>query len=182
MIALYIILAIIVILFIYSFIAYNSFIESQNRVKESFSTMDVYLKKRWDLVPNLVETVKTYANYENNTLTKLTSLRSNYNGMPLDKKINANEQLVQGLASIMAIAENYPELKANNNFLDLSKQLTQIENDIANARKYYNACVRDFNIKVQTFPSNLIAKLFNFQTQTMFEADADEKENVKVDL
>lgn len=183
MIALYVIIGIIILLFIYTVTTYNSLISLQNRLKESFSTMDVYLKKRWDLVPNLVETVKGYAKHESETLEKVVSLRAtSYSDMPMNEKIDANKQLSQGIASILAIAENYPELKADTSFLNLSSQLSQIEDDIANSRKYYNACARIFNIKVQSFPSNIIANMFKFETSPMFEVTAEEKENVKVEF
>lgn len=179
----YIIIGLIVILIAYIFITYNSLIKSNNLVKEAFSTMDVYLKKRWDLIPNLVEVVKGYAKHEEDVLEQVTSIRSNiYESMTMNKKININEQITQDLSRIMAISENYPELKANQNFLDLSKNLTQIEDEIANSRKYYNGTVRIFNNKNQMFPSNIVAKIFRFKEYNMFKANAEEKINVKVDL
>ena len=152
-------------------------------VKEAFSTMDVYLKKRWDLIPNLVEVVKGYAKHEKETFNEITTLRTNsYDSMSMNKKINVNEQLTQGISKIMAISENYPELKASENFLQLSKDLTQIEDEIANSRKYYNGSVRILNTKIQMFPSNIVAGIFGFKQTSMFEANAEEKNNVKVEL
>ena len=181
--ALYIIIGIIVLLIIYFLVTYNSLVKSNNIVKEAFSTMDVYLKKRWDLVPNLVEIVKIYAKYEKETFDTITSLRTNnYDNMSMNKKINVNEQLADGIYKIIAISENYPELKASENFLQLSRDLTKIEDEIANSRKYYNGAVRIFNNKVQMFPSNVIANIFGFKQAKMFEANADEKNNVKVNL
>lgn len=181
--ALYIIIGLVVIILLYVFITYNGLVKSNNLVKEAFSTMDVYLKKRWDLIPNLVEIVKGYAKYEGETIEKVTSLRTNtYESMSIDKKINVNEQLTQGLSGILAISENYPDLKASQNFIELSHDLTKIEDEIANSRKYYNGTVRIFNNKIQMFPSNIIANLFGFHSANMFEANADEKNNVKVDL
>lgn len=181
--ALYIIIGLVVIILLYVLITYNGLVKSNNFVKEAFSTMDVYLKKRWDLIPNLVEVVKAYAKYEGETIEKVTSLRTNtYESMSIDKKINVNEQLTQGLSGIMAISENYPDLKASQNFIELSHDLTKIEDEIANSRKYYNGTVRIFNNKIQMFPSNIIANLFGFHSANMFEANADEKNNVKVDL
>lgn len=178
----YIIIGIVVLLVIYFVIAYNGFVKENNLLKEAFSTMDVYLKKRWDLIPNLVETVKEYAKYENETFEKITSLRNNtYESMTMDSKIDANKQLSQGLTSIMAIAENYPELKANQNFIQLNQELSKIESEIANSRKYYNGTVRNFNTKVEMFPSNIIAKMFGFKTASLFEANEEERNNVKVD-
>lgn len=179
----YIIIAIIALLLIYIFILYNSFIKSNNRVKEAFSTMDVYLKKRWDLIPNLVETVKGYAKHEKDTLENVIKLRNNaYDNMSNEDKIKTNEQLTKDISRIMILAENYPELKASDNFRDLSNQLTKIEDDIANSRKYYNAVVRLFNNKVEVFPNNIFAKVFGFKSKSMFEASASERESIKIEL
>lgn len=179
----YILIGIVILLVLICLIIYNSLVKSRNLVKEAFSTMDVYLKKRWDLVPNLVEVVKGYTSYENSTLTNITELRANaYNDLTMDKKININEQLTNAISSIIAVSENYPELKASENFLNLSKSLTKIEDDIANSRKYYNGTVRIYNNKIQMFPSNIVASLFNFKEASMFEAGIEEKNNVKVNL
>jgi len=180
---LYIIIGILLILFIYILITYNSLVKSRNIVKEAFSTMDIYLKKRWDLVPNLVEIVKAYETHEKTTFEHIASLRAeSYDNMSINNKINANEQLTEKLSTIMAISENYPELKANNNFLELSHNLTKIEDEIANSRKYYNGTVRILNNKIEIFPSNIIANIFSFQKLHMFEANSEEKNNIKVDL
>lgn len=179
----YIIIGIIVILLIYILITYNSFINSRNLVKEAFSTMDIYLKKRWDLIPNLIEVVKGYSKYENETLTKITSLRSSsYDELTMDNKININEDLSRCLSNIFAVSENYPELKANELYANLSNNLISIEDEIANSRKYYNGTVRNFNNKIQMFPNNILAKLFRFKEFKMFEANAEEKNNVGVNL
>ena len=181
--ALYVVIAIIAILVIYLTVQYNAFVKSNNIVKEAFSTMDIYLKKRWDLIPNLVEVVKGYEKHEKETFNEITSLRTNsYDSMSMNKKINVNEQLTQGISKIMAISENYPELKASENFLQLSKDLTQIEDEIANSRKYYNGSVRILNTKIQMFPSNIVAGMFGFKQASMFEANAEEKNNIKVEL
>ena len=180
---LWIILAIIILIIIYAFILYNNFISLDNKVKEAFSTMDVYLKKRWDLIPNLVETVKGYAKYEEETLTRVTKLRNTlYNEMTNDEKIINNEELSSDVSKIMALKEAYPELKANENFIDLSNKLTKIEDDIANARKYYNGTVRIYNNKVQMFPNNIFAKIFNYKTKRMFEASLEDKQNIRIEL
>lgn len=180
---LWIILAVIILIIIYAFILYNNFISLDNKVKETFSTMDVYLKKRWDLIPNLVETVKGYTKYEEETLTRVTKLRNNvYNEMTNDEKIINNEELSSDVSKIMALKEAYPELKANENFIDLSNKLTKIEDDIANARKYYNGTVRIYNNKVQMFPNNIFAKIFNYKTKRMFEASLEDKQNIKINL
>lgn len=178
-----IILAVIILIIIYVFILYNNFISLDNKVKEAFSTMDVYLKKRWDLIPNLVETVKGYAKYEEETLTRVTKLRNNiYNEMTNDEKIINNEELSSDVSKIMALKEAYPELKANESFMDLSNKLTKIEDDIANARKYYNGTVRIYNNKVQMFPNNIFAKIFGYKTKRMFEASLEDKKNIRINL
>ena len=145
--------------------------------------MDVYLKKRWDLIPNIVETVKGYAKHEKETLEKVISLRNSaYENMSDEEKIKANEQLTSGINKIMALAEAYPDLKANENFKDLSNQLTKVEEDIANSRKYYNGVVRIYNDKVKMFPSNIFAGLFGYKAKKMFETAAAERENIKVEF
>ena len=168
---------------IYIFVTYNNLVKTNNLVREAFSTMDIYLKKRWDLIPNLVEVVKGYTKHEKETLNEITSLRTNsYDSMSMDKKININEQLKQGIFRIIAISENYPELKASENFLQLNRDLTKIEEDIANSRKYYNGSVRILNNKIQMFPSNIVAGIFGFKQENMFEANTEEKNSVKVEL
>ncbi len=177
----FIIIVLIVIAFVVVISTYNNFVQLNNKVKEAFSTMDVYLKKRWDLIPNLVETVKGYAKHEKDTLKEIVELRSStYDNMTDDDKIKANEKLSTGITKIMALAEAYPDLKANENFKDLSNQLTKVEDDIANSRKYYNGVVRMFNNKVEMFPSNILAGIFGYKSKTMFEANTNERENVKV--
>ena len=179
----YIIIAIIVLIVIYALALYNSFVKLNNKVKEAFSTMDVYLKKRWDLIPNIVEIVKGYAKHEKDTLKEVVELRnSTYDKMSDEEKIKTNEQLSSGINKIMALAEAYPDLKANENFKDLSKQLTKVEDDITNSRKYYNGVVRIYNNKVEMLPSNIFAGLFGYRSKAMFEASANERENVKVEL
>lgn len=179
----YIIIAIIVLIIVYVFALYNSFIKLNNKIKEAFSTMDVYLKKRWDLIPNIVETVKGYAKYEKDTIKEVVELRNSaYDKMSEEEKIRTNEQLSSGISKIMVLAEAYPDLKANENFKDLSNQLTKVEDEIANSRKYYNGVVRIYNNKVEMFPSNIFAGLFGYKSKTMFEANVNERENVKVEL
>lgn len=180
---LYILIAVVAVLAIYVFVTYNSLVKLKLRVDEAFATMDVYLKKRWDLIPNIVETVKGYASHEQATLEKVVALRSGaYNNMSTENKLDVNNKITDALSKLMLVAENYPELKANENFMDLSNQLVQVEDEIANSRKYYNGTVRLMNNKVQMFPSNLVAKMFGFKNMNMFQADAGERENVKVDL
>ena len=177
----YIVIILIVIIVLYTLITYNNFIKLKNMVKEAFSTMDVYLKKRWDLIPNIVETVKGYAKHEENTLKEIVELRNNsYDSMTDDEKVQANQRISKDIGQIMLLAESYPDLKASANFQDLSRELSKVEEDIANARKYYNGVIEMFNNKVEMFPSNIFAKLFGYKTKEMFETDERERENIKV--
>ncbi len=178
----WIIIAVIVLLVLWFVASYNSLIRGKNKVEEAFSTMDVYLKKRFDLVPNLVETVKGYAAHESGTLEKVIAARNAAgSSQNMQERIDNETALSGALKSVFALAESYPDLKANENFLDLQGQLNGVEEDIANSRKYYNAVVRDFNNKVMTIPTNIIASIFHFEREPMFEvADAAERENVQV--
>ncbi len=177
----YIVIILIVIIVLYTLITYNNFIKLKNMTKEAFSTMDVYLKKRWDLIPNIVETVKGYAKHEENTLKEIVELRNNsYDSMTDDEKVQANQRISKDIGQIMLLAESYPDLKASANFQDLSRELSKVEEDIANARKYYNGVIEMFNNKVEMFPSNIFAKLFGYKTKEMFETDERERENIKV--
>lgn len=179
----YFIIAILALIIIYVLASYNSFVKLNNKVKEAFSTMDVYLKKRWDLIPNIVETVKGYVQHEKDTLKEVVELRNSaYEKMSDTEKIKTNEQLSSGISKVMALAEAYPDLKSNENFKDLSKELSKVEDDIANSRKYYNGVVRIYNNKVEMFPSNIFAGLFGYKSKTMFEANTNERENVKVEF
>lgn len=177
-----IIAAVIAIVAIWVIAGYNGFIRGKNDVEESFSTMDVYLKKRYDLIPNLVETVKGYAAHESGTLEKVVQARNMASGATtMEDKINGENMLTGTLKSLFAIAESYPDLKANQNFMDLQGQLKQVELDIANARKFYNAVVKKFNNRCEMFPSNILAAIFRFSQRPMFEvAEEAERENVKV--
>jgi len=179
----YIIIGLLVVILLWGFITYNGLIKLDNKFDEAFSTMDVYLKKRWDLIPSIVETVKGYAKHEKNTLEEVMNLRSNYNDiLSTNDKVEANNKISERVTRLMALAESYPELKASENFNNLSKELNKLEDDIANARKYYNGIVRIFNNKVQMFPSNIIAKIFRFKEKNMFVASNEDRNNVKVEL
>ena len=162
---------------------HNSLVRLKNSVDESFSGMDVYLTKRWDLVPNLVATVKGYAKHESEVLSQVVELRNKpYGDLSVNEKIEANNKLTGALSKIIALAESYPELKANSNFLSLSSELSKIESEIASSRTYFNATVKKLNNKIQMFPSNIIAKMFNYQTYKMFEATEIQRQNVKVEF
>ena len=146
--------------------------------------MDVYLKKRWDLIPNIVASVKGYAKHEAQTLENVIKARNGrYQDLSDEEKLTANAELSKSLAGINVVAEQYPDLKANENFLNLNAQLQKTEEDIANARKYYNAVVKDYNNKVQMFPSSIVASMFKFSARKMFIIENEaEKEAVKVEF
>lgn len=180
MITILIIVAIIIVLVMFVILTYNSLVESRNMVKEAFATMDVYLKKRWDLIPNLVETVKGYSKHESETLEKVIEARGNYTQMSRQEKVDSDNIIKGEVAKLIALSESYPDLKANQNFVDLSNQLVKLEDDIENSRKYYNGTVKNYNLKVLTIPTNIIASMFGFKEEKMFEAVDAERENVKV--
>ncbi|MDX8416498.1 MAG: LemA family protein [Absicoccus sp.] len=176
-----IILIIVVLIVLIAISAYNKLIRMRNKVDESYATMDVYLKKRFDLIPNLVATVKGYAKHEADTLEKVIAQRGSAHGT---HEILDSERAIGGaIRNLFAVAESYPDLKANQNFMDLQGQLKKVEEDIANARKYYNAVVREYNDAIMTIPTNIIASLFHFEKRQMFEVDNEnERQNVKVEF
>lgn len=163
-------------------IVYNSLVKLKNKVEEAWSDIDVQLKRRYDLVPNLVETVKGFASHEKSVFEKVTQARSR--AMQADTpqaKAKAENAFAGTLKSLFAVAESYPELKSNQNFLDLQQQLSSIEDEVQKSRRYYNGNVREFNTKIQVFPNNLVAPILGFKKYEFFEvASAKEKENVKV--
>lgn len=176
-----IVVVVIVIIVIWYIASYNSFITMKNKIEEAFATIDVYLKKRFDLIPNLVETVKGYAAHERQTLDEVIAARNSVASSSTTEERLKNENVLSGtLRSLFAVSEAYPNLKANENFMDLQKQLQQVEGDLVNARKYYNANVRMFNTKLLTFPTNIIANQFKFTKQPMFEANEADRQNVQV--
>ena len=160
---------------------YNGLVKLRNKVKDQFSQIDVQLKKRSDLIPNLVETVKGYSKHESETLEKVIQARNTYlsAGTP-DEKLKSSGELTQAIGKLFALAESYPDLKANTNFLDLQSQLKEIEDKISYARQFYNDSVLMYNNKIEMFPSNIIAGMFHFEKETFFEATDDEKKNVEV--
>lgn len=161
---------------------YNGLVKLRNLVEEAFATMDVYLKKRYDLIPNLVETVKGYAAHEAGTLEKVVQARNMAaSAGSMEDRIQGENMLTGALKNLFALAEAYPDLKANTNFMDLQVQLQKVEEDIANSRKYYNATVREYNIKTEVFPYNIIAGLFKFARKPLYEVTEEaERQNVKV--
>ena len=180
----WIILAIIVIIIIAIIAMYNSLVTMRQRVKNAWSQIDVQLQRRFDLIPNLVETVKGYMEHEADVLTKVTDLRSSWaEAKTVDEKAKLDNQLSESLKTIMAVAENYPDLKANQNFSELQTELTNTENKISYSRQFYNDTVTRYNTKLELFPSNIIASIFNFKVEDLFEVDnQDARKNVKVDF
>jgi len=165
-------------------LTYNTLIKFKNRVKEAWSDIDVQLKRRYNLIPNLVETVKGYAKHEQETLAKVTEMRTlAMQGGNIAERAEHENMLTSALKSIFALSENYPDLKANQNFLELQRELTDTENKIQAARRFYNGTVRDFNTKIEQFPSNIVAGMFSFKAREFFELENDtEREPVKVDF
>ena len=186
MIIMWIIIAVVALVLIMGIAAYNRFVTFKNRAEEAWADIDVQLKRRYDLIPNLVSTVKGYASHEAGTLEAVTAARnsamqSEASGDP--KAIAASENMLAGtLKSLFALSENYPDLKANTNFLELQRELSDTENKIQSARRFYNANVRDMNTAIETFPSNIVARMFGFTAREFFELEAgsEERENVKV--
>ena len=173
----YIIIAAIII---YIIIIYNSMIRYRNYVRESWSQIDTLLKRRYDLIPNLIETVKGYMKYEEKVLTEIVEARSGLISGNKTEAMDANNMINQSLKSLFAVSEAYPDLKANKNFLMLQEELAGTENKIAYARKHYNEVVREYNIKIQTFPGNIFAGIFGFKAEVYFEVKDEEKEVPKV--
>lgn len=178
MIYIFIILGIIVL---WAIVSYNGFITLKNRTQEAWSDIDVQLKRRYDLIPNLVETVKGYATHEQVAFEKVTEARSRaMQASGVNDKGQAENMLSGTLKSLFAISEAYPDLKANTNFLQLQNELSDTENKIQASRRFYNANVRDLNTKIEHFPGNIIAKMFSFMKMEFFEIENQEKEPVKV--
>lgn len=179
---LWIIIAIAAILIIWLIATYNSLVTRRNRVQESWSDIDVQLKRRYDLIPNLVEAVKGYMTHERKTLENVTKARTAAMGAKtMEEHAKAENMLTETLKSLFAVAENYPDLKASQNFLQLQDEISDTENKIQAARRFYNTNVRDFNTKIQTFPTNLMAGTFKFKARDFFElGDVKEREAVKV--
>jgi len=177
-----IVLVVVALIILWIVFAYNGFIRLINRGKEAWADIDVQLKRRYDLVPNLVNTVKGYAKHESSAFENVTRARSAAMGAGnLAEKSRTENELVGALKSIFAIAEAYPDLKANQNFLELQKELSDTENKIQSARRFYNTLVRDLNTRVESFPSNIIANMFRFSKMEFFELDdAGAKEPIEV--
>ena len=180
----WIILAVVVVIIIAVIALYNSLVQARIKVDNAWSQIDVQLQRRFDLIPNFVETVKGYVAHESETFEKIAKLRTSWaNAESVSEKASLDNELSNALKTIMAVSESYPDLKANQNFSELSEELRNTENKISFARQFYNDSVTIYNTKLEVFPSNMIAKMFNFKARDLFEAESDEaRKNVKVDF
>ena len=178
---LWIILAVVVLLLLFLVLSYNRLVKLRNRIANAWAQIDVQLRRRYDLIPNLVETVKGYAKHEKSTFEAVTQARANaINAQGVVAQAEAENQITGALKSLFAVAEAYPDLKANQNFLQLQEELTSTEGRIAYARQFYNDAVLQLNTKVQSFPSNIIANMFGFREHEYFEADDTSRGPVSV--
>jgi LemA protein len=176
-----ILIAAIAIVLLFLLLTYNGLVTAKNRIAEALSQIDIQLKRRTDLIPNLVETVKGYAKHEKELLENVTKARASLmTAGTTPEKAEANNQLSQSLKSLFAVSENYPDLKANQNFLELQEELSDTENKIAYSRQFYNSNVLDFNNKLVVFPSSIIANIFGFKPADFFQASEEDKKEVKV--
>lgn len=178
----WIILGVVVLILFFAIGIYNGLIQLKNKVDEAWADIETQLKRRYDLIPNIVETVKGYAGHEKSTLENVIKARNSaMSAGTFADKAQAENMLSGTLKSLFALAENYPDLKANQNFLDLQQTLKDIEDHLQLSRRYYNATVRDFNTKVELFPNNIFAGIFNFKRRDFFQTDSEEeRKNVKV--
>ncbi len=191
-ILMWVIIGVAVLVIGYGIVTYNRFVSLIQRAKEAWADIDVQLKRRYDLIPNLVETVKGYASHERETFDQVTEARakatqthvdpSNVTPEQITAMAGAESALSGALGRLLAVAENYPDLKANTNFLELQRELTDTENKIQAARRFYNGNVRDLNIALQSFPSNVVGSMFNFKAEEYFELDegSEQRENIAV--
>lgn len=179
-----IILVIVLVLLVAYFIAtYNSMVVLRNRVKDQWSQIDVQLKRRFDLVPNLMETVKGYMKHESETLENVVKARNSYTSATTSAEaLEADGELTKAISKLFALAESYPDLKANEGFTKMQDELSSTEDKIAITRQFYNDTVLTYNNKVQLFPANIVAGMFGFKTEEYFSANETERENVKVDF
>ena len=175
-----VLIIIVIVILVIILAKYNNLVKARNKVRQAESGVDVYLNQRFDLIPNLVECVKGYSKHEKEIFTEITNLRTTYMKQPKDIK-NA-EKLNNKMNQIIAVAENYPELKANEQYLNLQKTLTKLESQLQAARRIYNTEVTDYNNKIYTVPSNIVAKLFGFKEAKLFEIEEYKKENMNVNF
>lgn len=180
--SLIVIIAVVAVIFLVLIGMYNNLIRKRNEVDNAFGGMDVQLKKRYDLIPNIVATVKQYATHEKELLTKVTEMRAKATSgnMSPDEKVALDNQISAGMKSIMVAVENYPDLKANENFINLQRTLNEVESQISAARRTYNAVITDYNNAIQTFPSNIMAGMMSLQRKEVFVIPETERQNVDV--
>jgi len=183
LIGLLIIGAILLVGAVYIISTYNVLIRMKNKIEEALATIEAYLKKRYDLIPNLVEIVKGYAKHEKQTFTDVIEARNKVmSAVGFEEMSQSENALKDTMKSLFALAENYPELKANENFLDLQTQLTKVEDDILQSRKYYNGVVKSYNTKIETFPNSMVATAFKFEKKEYYKINEEEKQNVKINF
>ena len=176
-----ILIAVVAIIVLFVINTYNTLVGLRNKVKDQWAQIDVQLKRRFDLIPNLVETVKGYAKHESDTLEAVVKARNTYlSASTPEAQMKADGELTQAITKLFALSEAYPELKANENFKQLQSELTSTEDKISYARQFYNDIVMKYNNKIEMFPSNIVAGMFNFKTQAFFEVNEEERQNVKV--
>lgn len=178
----FIVIVLVLVLFVISL--YNTLVKLRQRVKNAWSQIDVHLQRRFDLIPNLINTVKGYMKHEEGTLTKIAELRTSWaNSTTISEKAELDSQLSGALKTIMAVSESYPDLKANTNFMDLQEELKNTEDKLAFARQFYNDTVTMYNMKLEVIPSNIVASLFGFKPESLFKVESNEaRQNVKVDF
>lgn len=175
--------AVLLVVGLFVIIVYNSLVKLRNSVKDHWSQIDVQLKRRFDLIPNIVETVKAYTKHEEETLKEVVEARNLYeNSNTHEEAINADLKLNEYVPKLIALAESYPELKANENYKHLQQELSETEDKIAYARQFYSDSVLKYNNKIQMFPNNIVAKLFGFKSEQFFKANNNERQSVKVEL
>jgi len=178
---LYVVIGVVLAVIFWFIAVYNSLVKLNQRTDEAFSDIDVQLKRRYDLIPNLVETVKGYASHERELFEKVTQARTAaMSATGIEEKGQAENMLSGTLKSLFAVSENYPDLKANQNFVELQKELSDTENKIQAARRFYNGNVRDLNIKIKVFPAKLVAGMLGIKMREFFEANGEERESVEV--
>lgn len=176
-----IVLAVVAVLVLWIISSYNGLVKLRNRVRDQWAQIDVQLKRRFDLIPNLVETIKGYTKHESETLENVVKARNTYlSATTPEAQMEANGELTQAISKLFALTESYPDLKANANFVKMQDDLKETEDKISYARQFYNDTVLKYNNKVETIPTNIIAGLFGFKKEAFFEAQAAERENVKV--
>ncbi len=176
-----IVLVVIVLLLVFVITTYNTLVQLRNRVKDQWSQIDIQLKRRFDLIPNLVETVKGYMSHEKDTLKEIVEARNTYTTATTHQDaVNADTELTKSISKLFALAEAYPDLKANENFNSLQAELSETEDKISHARQFYSDTVLKYNDKIQMFPSSIVAGIFGFKEEEFFKASEAERENVKV--